>query len=210
MTPIDAVSPPRAALLWFGADEQAVSDWLVAGVVAAEVAPADGWTVVRPLSVPEGLGPYGDSLGLTLSRPVPVELLPVIGMTEREGLLVVAAATQDDPELHWVAVVPGVAPHALADLPTCGPRFLAEAAGCPEQAPEITALVSHGRGAGSSPGEFGTRLALALGLPGAAFVRRPGTLSGGLVAEPDPREVQRFVKVLSDRLVERAESEDPR
>ena len=210
MNPVDVVSPAHSALLWFAGDVKTVTAWLTDGVVAAEVAAGEGWTVVRPLAVPDGLGPYGDALGLTLSRPVPTELLPVIGFTEREGLLVVAAATHHEPRLHWVAVLPGVGPHPLVDLPVCGPRFLAQAAGAPEAADEVTALVSLGRGANSGPREFGTRLALTLGLPGAPLFRRPGQLPGARTAEPDPREVQRFLSVLSDRLVERAEAEGDR
>ncbi|WP_374929671.1 hypothetical protein [Kytococcus sedentarius] len=210
MNPVEAVSPAHSALLWFSGGVDAVGEWLTDGVVAAEVAPGEGWTIVRPLAVPDGLGPYGDALGLTLSRPVPAELLPVIGFTEREDLLVVAAATETDPLLHWIAVLPGVGPHPLADLPTCGPRFLAQAAGAPDRADEVTSLVSRGRGANSGPREFGTRLALTLGLPGASLFRRPAELPGGELAEPDPREVQRFMSVLSDRLVERSEAEGDR
>lgn len=210
MSAPDVVTPPRPALLWFRGEHEAVRQWLAAGVVEAELTRAEGWSVARPVALPEGLGPYGDPLGLLLSRPVPAELLPVVGMTQREGLLVVAAALDESSGVHWIAVRPGVGPHELGNLPTCGPRFLVDAAGVPDRASEVAALVARGRGAGSSPGGFGVRLALLLGLPGASWVRTDEPLPGGEVVALDEREVQRFMSVLGDRLLERAEREEGR
>lgn len=204
----DPRSRTGTTLLWFRGHQDAVADWLSGGVVSADHAPGEGWTVVRPASVPAGLGPYGDALGLTLSRPVPDGVLPVVGMTVRGGLLVVAAADGDDAELHWVVAQPGVGPHPLGDLPVCGPRHLARVAGVPDQCDAVTALVSRGRATGTDPVALGVRLAGLLGLPGAAELRRPDPLPGSRRVEPDPREVQRFVGVLSDRLAERAEEEE--
>ncbi|SNC72514.1 hypothetical protein SAMN05445756_1873 [Kytococcus aerolatus] len=198
-------SRPAHGVLWFSGDPEGVAAWLVGGVVSAEVVALDGWTLVRPLELPAGLGPYGDAVGLILSRVVPDEHRPVVALTEREGVVVVAAADQPGDEVHWVAVQPGVGPRSLGELPTCGPRYMTAAAGVPEQADELAALIARRRAVGSGAGELGMRLAMVLGLPEPAVARRQVEFSHGLVVEPDPREVQRFKQVLSDRLVERDE-----
>ncbi|WP_462417710.1 hypothetical protein [Kytococcus sp. Marseille-QA3725] len=201
--------PPheRAALLWFGTAADRVTAWAASGVTSLEVAHDRGWSVARPTTVPEGLGPYGDGMGLCLGRSLPPDLLPLVAMTEREDLLVVAAAVPQDPTLRWVAVLPGAGPRSVGDLPVCGPRLLTEAAGRPELVDEVAALVARGRGAGGGPGALGARLARLLGLPGAGGMRRPGPLPGGVLVEPDAREVRRFVSVVSDRVVDRSEED---
>ena len=77
-------------------------------------------------------------------------------------------------------------------------------------ADRLILLVLGARAAGrrDHPVALGVRLAGLLGLPGAAEFRRPDPLPGSQRVEPDPREVQRFVGVLSDRLAERAEEEE--
>ena len=203
----DARGGPGHGLLLVRRSPAAVGRWLGRGLVAATVAPLDGWTGITVAhDTARSAAPFDVAVEVLAARPVPRRARPAIGFFAVHGR---AAVTVHVPGLRrpqrWLVWQPEDGVVETPSLPRLGLETLLEAAGSPSgvRPADLAAVLRTGQGV---PLDILDTLLGVLRLPGRdLLVGRD--CAGASDVEPSSRGVLMFDRLMADEAQHRAEWE---
>ena len=203
----DSRGGPGHGLLLVRRSPGAVGRWLRRGLVAATVAPLDGWTGVTVAhDTARSAAPFDVAVEVLAARPVPRRARPALGLFAVHGraAVTVHAVGLRRPQ-QWLVWQPTDGVVETPSLPRLGLQTLLAAAGSPTGvSPQDVASVLRTRDA--TPLDVLETLLGTLRLPGRdLLVGRD--CSGASDVEPSGRGVLMFDRLMADEAQHRAEWE---
>ncbi|QIM21076.1 hypothetical protein G7075_07960 [Phycicoccus sp. HDW14] len=203
----DARSGTGHGLLLVRRSPASVGRWLRKGLVAATMAPLDGWTGVTVSEhTARSAAPYDTALEVLAARPAPRGGRPVLGFFDLQGRAVVTVQPAGVRKAQqWVVWEPRTGVVETPSLPRLGVPGLLEAAGAGRsaRADDVAGVLRSGDG---TPLDVLVTLLGMLGLPGRELLER-GDCSGASDVEPSTRGVQMFDRLVADEAQHRSEWE---
>ncbi len=184
-----------------------VGRWLRKGLVAATMAPLDGWTGVTVSEhTARSAAPYDTALEVLAARPAPRRGRPVLGFFALQGRAVVTVQPAGVRKAQqWVVWEPRTGVVETPSLPRLGVPGLLAAAGVGRnaRADDVAGVLRSGDG---TPLDVLVTLLGMLGLPGRELLER-GDCPGASDVEPSMRGVLMFDRLVADEAQHRSEWE---
>ncbi|MGG5260976.1 hypothetical protein [Phycicoccus avicenniae] len=203
----DARSGTGHGLLLVRRSPASVGRWLRTGLVAATMAPLDGWTGVTVSDDgARSAAPFDAALEVLAARPAPRRGRPVLGFFDLAGRAVVTLQPAGVRRAQqWVVWQPRVGVVETPSLPRLGvPSLLAAAgAGGRVRPDDVAGVLRSGDG---TPLDVLVTLLGMLGLPGRELLEN-GDCPGASDVEPSMRGVLMFDRLVADEAQHRAEWE---